>query len=252
MQEWQYSGGIILQRLFQPNPPDWFTVAGLAAADVPVYEGASAHRVRFGPVINVRYKDIAFASTGEGVGVNFLRGPYYRVGVSIGYDTGRRVPDDYPNLHGMGDLSVAPVVKLFGSYVVSKEFPMVIRVDARHFIGGAAGDIGDFGFYLPLPGSNKSFFMFGGPSVTFATHRYMQREFGVTLAQSLASGHPQFDVSGGRSAAGIGFSATRLITKNWLVNLDASGSWLQGSAADSPVTEARFQYVVALSANYHW
>jgi outer membrane scaffolding protein for murein synthesis (MipA/OmpV family) len=174
------------------------------------------------------------------------------MGVAIGYDTGRRVPDDYPNLHGMGDLSVAPVVKLYGSYVVSKKFPLVIRMDARHFIGGAAGDIGDFEFYMPLPGSSKSFFMFAGPSMTFATHRYMQREFGVTPAQSLASGHPEFAVAGGRSAVGIGFSATKLLTKNWLLNLDTAGSWLQGSAGDSPVTEARFRHVVAVSVNYHW
>lgn len=252
LQEWQYSGGIILQRLFQPNPPDWFAVAGLAAAAQPVYQGASAYRVRFGPVINVRYKDVAFVSTGEGVGFNFLRGRYYRVGVALGYDTGRRVPDDYPNLHGMGDLAVAPVVKLYGTYVVSKDFPMVIQIDARHYIGGAAGDIGDFEFYMPLPGSSKSFFMFAGPSITWATHRYMQREYGVTLTQSLASGHPLFNVAGGTDAAGIGFSATKMITRHWLLNLDASASWLQHSAADSPVTEARLQRSLALSINYHW
>jgi outer membrane scaffolding protein for murein synthesis (MipA/OmpV family) len=252
MQEWQYSGGIILQRLFQPNPPDWFAVAGLAAATQPVYQGASAYRVRFGPVINVRYKDIAFVSTGEGVGFNFLRGRYYRVGVALAYDTGRRVPDDYPNLHGMGDLSVAPVVKLFGSYVVSKDFPMVIQIDARHYIGGAAGDVGDLGFYMPLPGSSKSFYMFAGPSITWATHRYMQREYGVTLTQSLASGHPLFNVAGGTNAAGIGFSATKMINKHWLLNLDLAASWLQHSAADSPVTEARLQRSMAWSIDYHW
>jgi outer membrane scaffolding protein for murein synthesis (MipA/OmpV family) len=252
LQEWQYSGGIILQRLFQPNMPDWFALTGLAAATQPAYQGASAHRVWVGPVINIRYKDIAFISTGEGIGFNFLHGRYYRVGISLGYDTGRRVPDDYPNLHGMGDLSVAPVVKLYGTYVVSKDFPMVIQIDVRHFIGGAAGDLGDFGFYLPLPGSSKTFFMFAGPSVTWASHRYLQREYGVTQAQSFASGHPLFNVVSGTSAAGIGFSATKVITKHWFLNADASASWLQNSAADSPVTEARLQKSCALSANYLW
>jgi outer membrane scaffolding protein for murein synthesis (MipA/OmpV family) len=252
LQEWQYSGGIILQRLFQPNAPDWFAVTGLATAAQPVYEGASAYRVRFGPVINIRYKDIAYASTGEGVGYNFLRGRYYRVGVSVGYDTGRRVPDDYPNLHGIGDLSVAPVVKLYGTYVLSKDFPMVIRIDARHYIGGAAGDVGDFGFYLPLPGSSKGFFMFAGPSITWATHRYVQKVFGVTAVQSLASDKPIFDVHGGTNAAGIGLSATKVLSQHWLLNLDTSTSWLQGSAANSPITEAKVRHTLALSINYHW
>ncbi len=252
LQEWQYSGGIILQQLFQPNLPDWRYVAGLATAAQPVYQGASAYRVRFGPVINVRYKDIAFASTGEGVGVNFLRGRYYRVGLALGYDIGRRVPDDYPNLHGIGDLSVAPFVKLFGSYVISKDFPMVIQMDVRHLIGGASGDLGDLSFYMPLPGSSKNFFMFAGPSITWATHRYTQKVFGVTAVQALASGHPEFNVAGGKNAVGIGFSATRMITRNWLLNLDAAASWLQDSAADSPITEARLQRSLALSLNYKW
>jgi outer membrane scaffolding protein for murein synthesis (MipA/OmpV family) len=80
----------------------------------------------------------------------------------------------------------------------------------------------------------------------------MQREFGVTEAQSLASGHPVFDVAGGTKSVGIGFSATKVITKHWLLNFDLSGTWLQHSAADSPVTEASLQKSLAVSANYNW
>jgi len=31
-----------------------------------------------GPVIDVRYQDLAFASVGEGIGVNVIRGDNYR------------------------------------------------------------------------------------------------------------------------------------------------------------------------------
>jgi len=67
-----------LTKLFQPDQPQWRGVAGLAADLQPVYEGSRAYRALGGPVINVQYSDIAFASTGEGIGVNFLRGAYYR------------------------------------------------------------------------------------------------------------------------------------------------------------------------------
>jgi outer membrane scaffolding protein for murein synthesis (MipA/OmpV family) len=252
LQEWQYSGGIVLQQLFEPNLPDWRTWGGVAAIAQPVYEGASATRVYFGPVINIRYKDLAFFSTGEGLGVNFLRGRYYRVGVSLGFDLGRRVPDDYPNLHGLGDLSVAPFFKLFATYVVSKAFPMVIQMDVRQLIGGANGALGDFEFYLPLPGSSRTFFMFAGPSITFADHRYVQKVFGVNQTQSIASGDPIYNVHGGTNAAGFGFTATKMINPHWYVNLDAAISYLQGSAIDSPVTEARVQRALAMSVVYHW
>jgi outer membrane scaffolding protein for murein synthesis (MipA/OmpV family) len=252
LQEWQYSGGVILARLFEPNLPEWRAVLGTAAEVQPVYDGSRAYRLQGGPVINIQYRDIAFATTGEGVGVNFLRGDYYRVGAAIAYDFGRRARDDYTNLRGMGDISPAPVAKLFGSYVLSKKFPLVLRLDARQIVGGANGVVGDVGAYMPLPGSSKKFVMFAGPSITLATHRYLQSEFGVTPAQSLASGHPIFDPHAGTAAAGVGFSATRFITKHWLMNLDTAISKLKGSPDVSPVTERSTQRVIAVSVDYQW
>jgi outer membrane scaffolding protein for murein synthesis (MipA/OmpV family) len=252
LQEWQYSGGIILARLFQPDLPEWSVVTGLAAESQPIYDGAQAYRVQGGPVINVQYYDIAFATTGEGIGFNFLRGDHYRLGAAISYDFGRRVRDDYANLRGMGDISAAPVVKLFASYVLSKKFPLILRVDARQFVGGANGAIGDVGLYMPLPGSSKKFVMFAGPSITLATHRYLQSEFGVTPAQSLASGHPVFDPNPGMVSAGVGFSATRFVTDHWLLNLDAALTKLKGSPDVSPVTESHTERVIAVSVDYRW
>jgi outer membrane scaffolding protein for murein synthesis (MipA/OmpV family) len=252
MQEWQYSGGIILARLFEPTLPEWRVVLGAAADTQPVYAGAAAYRVQGGPVINIQYSDIAFLSTGDGLGVNFLRGDHYRVGAAIAFDRGRLERDDYTNLRGMGDIHAAPAAKLFGTYVLSKKFPLVLRVDARQILGGANGTVGDAGLYIPLPGSSRKFVMFAGPSVTFGTHRYLQSEYGVTPAQSLASGHPVFDARAGMAAVGVGFSATRFITDHWLINLDAAISRLKGSPDVSPVTESDTQRELALSIDYQW
>lgn len=82
--------------------------------------------------------------------------------------------------------------------------------------------------------------------------RYLSKEYGVTLTQSLASGGPIFNVQGGTNSVGFGFSATRMLTVNWLINLDAAVSQLRGSAANSPITEARTQPAVAVSVDYHW
>ncbi|MDP9008740.1 MAG: MipA/OmpV family protein [Pseudomonadota bacterium] len=252
LQEWQYSGGIILARLFEPNLPDWRVILGTAAEAQPVYAGAHAYRVQGGPVINIEYKDIAFVSTGDGIGVNFLRGDHYRVGAAIAFDLGRRERDDYRNLRGMGDISPAPVAKVFATYVRSKEFPLIVRVDARQIVGGADGTVGDVGIYLPLPGSSRRFVMFAGPSITLATHRYLQSEFGVTPAQSLASGHRVFDAHAGMEAVGVGFSATRFLTDHWLLNTDLAISKFKGSPNVSPITETSTQREIAVSINYQW
>ncbi len=243
----------MLSQLFEPKPPDWRVVLGAAAEAEPVYQGAAATRVYGGPVFNIRYKDIAVLSAGEGLGYNFLRGRYYRVGVSLGYDTGRQEKADYANLRGLGNIALSPSVKLFGAYVLSKDFPMVVQTDVRQIVGGgAAGTLGDLEAYMPLPGSSKGFVMFLGPSVTWANRSYLQKEFGVTQGQSLASGDPIFNVHGGTNSVGLGFSATKFITQHWLLNADLSYSRLLGSAADSPITETRVQRALALSVDYHF
>jgi outer membrane scaffolding protein for murein synthesis (MipA/OmpV family) len=127
----------------------------------------------------ILYRDLAFASVGEGIGLNLLRGEKYNAAVSVGYDLGRPMSDDYRHLRGLGDISAAPVLKLFGFYVVSKAFPLVLRADARRVVGGADGLLGDLEAFMPLPGSSHRFVMFAGPSITFANRQYMHKVFGV-------------------------------------------------------------------------
>ena len=255
LQEWQYSGGVVLQKLFQPDVPEWRVDLGAAAEAEPVYQGAAATRIYGGPMFNIRYKDRAFFSAGEGIGYNFLRGSNYRVGMAVGYDSGRREADDYDHLRGLGNISLAPSVKLFGSYVVSKAFPLVVQADVRQIVlGGADGTLGDLEAYMPLPGSSKTFVMFLGPSITWANRSYLQKEFGVTAEQSLASTehYPIFAVHGGTNSVGLGFSATKIFTQRWLLNVNAAYSRLRGSAAESPITESKVQRGLAMSIVYHW
>ena len=252
LQEWQYSSGIVLQKLFEPDLPKWRVVLGAGAEVQPLYDGARPYRTRAGPVINILYRDVAFASVGEGLGVNFVRGDNYRAGVALGYDLGRRVSDDLTHLRGLADIGRAPVVKLFGSYVISKEIPLVLRADVRQIIGGADGLLGDLEAYVPLPGSSRKFVMFAGSSITFADHRYSQKLFGITTAQALASGYPDYDAHAGANAVGLGFSATGFITKHWLINADLALNHLLGSASNSPITQSSVQRVLALSVEYKW
>jgi outer membrane scaffolding protein for murein synthesis (MipA/OmpV family) len=253
LQEWQYSGGIILARLFEPDLPRFRTILGLAAEVQPVYDGSRAYRLEGGPVIDIHYRDIAFISTGEGLGYNLLRGDHYQLGIGVTYDLGRKEKDDLTNLHGMGNIGAAPVGKIFGTWVLSRHFPMILRVDARQFAGGAQGAVGDASVYLPLPGSSHTFVMFAGPSITLATHHYLQTLYGVTPAQSLLSGHPVYEIPrDGTSAAGVGFSASKFLTEHWILNLDTAINQIRGNASRSPLVERRTQRILALSIDYQW
>ncbi|MGH8150542.1 MAG: MipA/OmpV family protein, partial [Steroidobacteraceae bacterium] len=221
LQEWQYPGGIILESLFEPKVPKWQAIVGVAASLQPVYDGSHAYRVEGGPVLNIRYRDIAFVSVGEGIGVNLIHARHFRAGVAVGYDLGRRISSDYPHLHGLGDIPPAAVPKVFAEWALSRYFPLILRADIRRVMRGGDGYIGDVDAYMPLPGSSRRFVMFAGPTYTFADRRHMQELFGVSPAQAQSSGYPVFMAHGGSAAEGIGFSATLFITAHWLLNVDA-------------------------------
>ncbi len=242
IQEWQYSSGIALFSLFEPTTPKWRIDAGLAVEPRPLYEGSSIYRTLVGPVLDVRYEDLAFASAGEGLGVNVVRGENYRAGIAVGYDFGRKANDDLVHLKGMGNVSSAPTVKLFGSYAISKDFPLVLRADVRQYAGGADGAQADINVYMPLPGSSPTLVMFAGPSVTFADRLHMQTVFGVNGSQARASGYSDYQAHGGLESTGFGLVADRFFGKHWLL----------GSAAESPITQTHVQKVLVLSALYRW
>jgi outer membrane scaffolding protein for murein synthesis (MipA/OmpV family) len=252
IQEWQYSGGIALENLFAPKIPKWQVMLGVGAATKPAYSGASQYRVAGGPVINIRYRNRYFFSTGEGLGVNFIEGRKYRVSLSMGLDLGREMSSHYATLHGLGDIPRAPFFKLAATYVISKNLPILLRGDIRKIAGGAAGLIGDLEVYSPLPGSSHKLVMFAGPSVTFADRTHLQTNYGIDSYQASRSGEPMYLAHGGLEAAGFGFSATRFVTPHLMVNADLAASWLLGSAARSPIVERKTQGTFSISVAYRF
>lgn len=252
LQEWQYQSGVVLRDMFQSKVPEWQVTLGAAMSLQPLYDGARSYHVRPGPTLDVRFRDLAFLSVGEGLGVNVLRGTNYRFGVSLGYDLGRRVSENPSRLQGLGNIEPAPVPKLFFAYALSKSFPLVFRADIRRVIGGANGVIGDISLYMPLPGSSERLVMFAGPSVTLADASYMQNVFGVGMAQAARSGYPRFHANAGLKSTGFGFEATWFFTKHWLMNGDAAVSRLLGSAADSPITQEKTEGALTLSVAYQF
>jgi outer membrane scaffolding protein for murein synthesis (MipA/OmpV family) len=253
MQEWQYSGGVILERLFIPDAPEWRRVIGAAAELQPAYSGSRAYKVQGGPAVELLYRDLIFISSGDGFGINLIRASHFQAGVSLNYDFGRKENLDYTNLRGMGNIDPAPIVKVFASWALSKKFPLVLRVDARQFIGGAQGAVGDLAIYTPLPGSSRNFVMFAGPSITLATRHYLQVMYGVSPQQAAATGHPVYRYDqNGTVAAGIGFSATRTLSEHWLLNFEGAYSQFRGHPAHSPVIEDVDQKLATLSVDYQW
>ncbi|HWX34531.1 MAG TPA: MipA/OmpV family protein [Steroidobacteraceae bacterium] len=253
LQEWQYVNAVPLMRVFRPTVPEAEFVLGAGGEDRPLYDGARSFRFVGGPIFDFRYRDIAFFSTGEGLGINLVRGANITAGMAIGYDFGRKTSDDENNLRGFPNIGRAPVIKLFANYVVPTDFPVVIRLDLRQSVGrGPDGVVGDLSTYFPLPGSSPRLIMLAGPSVTWGSQKYLQLRFGVTPSESVLSAHPVFRPSAGVSASGLGYSMTYFMTSHWLIEFDAAWRWLLNSAQDSPITERVSSVAGAFSVSYRW
>ena len=250
--EWQYSVGVPLEKMFEGEPEKWEVRVGAAASIRPYYEGTTNYFVLAGPVIDIRYRDLAFLSTGEGLGWNIIHTNNLRAGIALTYDFGRREKHDHDHLGGLGNIGMALETKLFAEYVVSKEFPLVVRANVRRQFGGANGVIGDIGAYMPLPGSNENFFWFAGPTVTFADSAYMSRWYGVSAEQSARSGLAQHRAGGGIKSYGGGISAMWFFDKHWFTTADVGVSALVGDARSSPVTSRSTSWTGDISINYQF
>ncbi|MDE8346698.1 MAG: MipA/OmpV family protein [Acidocella sp.] len=248
--EWQYSSGVQLQRLYEPTIPTWQVELGLGTQFAPAFDGLGRYQLQPGPVFDVRYKDIAFASTGEGFGLNLFSFRHVSVGAAITYDLGRSAHSDGVALSGLGTIHPAPELKIFAVYTLAKAFPLTIRVDARKQLGATNGYVGDIGAYLPMPGSSQTFAWFVGPTVTIADSRYMNGYFGISQVQAASTHYRRYKAAAGFKSAGIGLSADYFATPHTILNLSTAFNRLLGSAAESPITESKYDAVLSLSAIY--
>jgi outer membrane scaffolding protein for murein synthesis (MipA/OmpV family) len=243
---WQYSVGEVLVKLGGPLP-DWRVTTGIGAEMEPIYEGSKRYTATPSAVIDVRYKDIAFLSDGEGLGVNLLRGQTYRAGVAIDYDLGRDHHLQH-RLTGTGNVGVAPEAKLFAEYFL---LPFVYRVDIRRGLGGHDGFIGDVGMYVPLPVA-KDTYVFTGPSVTFADDRYMQAYFGISPAQASRSQFSAFNAHAGLDRAGWGVTGVYMYSKHLWFQAQGAWEYMLGDAGRSPIVEEKSQFSLGVNVLYHF
>lgn len=244
---WQNDSGIVLRALGGPIK-DWSVVVGGGAVAMPEYVGSKHYEVEPAPVIDVRYKDWAFLTTGEGLGVNLLRGRTYRAGVAVGYDTGRSQHVERA-LNGTGSIAPAPVVRAFAEFSI---LPFIAKADVQQAIGGVGGLWGDLGVYAPVVG-NEKLVVFVGPSVTLANNRYMQRYFGVETTQAIPNSQFRpYRARAGFTNANFGIAAIYHFNDHWLLDGDLAYERLLASAADSPLTQSKNQIGASLTLDYEF
>lgn len=211
-----------------PKPRFVFTLRGGVAVK-PDYFGASSYGV--GPDLGfdfgyARAFGRDFGSTDpdfERTGLH-LRGSFRYIG--------ERSAADHPELTGLNDIDLSVELGLGLAYT---QRSYEIFGDVRYGVVGHESVVGELGADLRLhPGDRLT--LTAGPRLFLGSDSYAQTYFGVTAAESAASGLAAFTAEGGALSAGIELGATYKIDENWGVEGALTYDRLLNDAAASPIT----------------
>jgi len=224
---------------------EWKVVLGGGAMMAPKYEGSDEFDIQAIPFVTATFGERVKVDP-RGIAVNVYSVGNLNFSGLLGYDTGRK-EDDSDHLRGLGDVDAGGVV---GGIVAYEMGPAEFYASLSRTIGGSEGLEAKIGFDLA---HNIDQFRFSaGVSATWADETYMQSYFGVTAAQSAASGLAQYDIGAGFKRVDLDLSITYAATEHWLVRGQVGLGYLLGDAADSPIVQEAFQPSVLLAIGYRF
>lgn len=207
---------------------------GAGVAAVPDYQGADDYRILPIPVIDVR-KGQFFASMADGVGLNVLDTPAFKLGGSVTYVRGYR-RRDVPE--GIGRLSDAAGARLFSSVHLGGVRATIGAT--RIFGGGTHGTLADARLSLPFP-ANERLILIPTIATTWANDKHMRRYFGVTPAEATASGLAAYRPSSGFKDVSVAMTSAYRFSGRLHLTGSAGITHLFDKAGDSPIVEQRWQ-----------
>lgn len=228
-----------------PMPGQDRAVLGVALVSTPRYQGSDRSRLVVAPVVELRYGRF-FANPRKGIGYQLVKTHRLTVSASTTYVRGYRQADAPV---GIGRLSSGVGARIAVDY---KRHGVRLSLGATKVLsGGVTGALVDGSIAVPIPLSKRLVLM-PAVSATWADRSYNDRYFGITGAQSLASGLPVFHPGGGvkDTTASLGL----VYHLNDHLNLSATGavSDLMGDARNSPIVRNRTQTSAVVSLTYRF
>lgn len=229
----------------------WDLTVGAGVISMPEYPGSDEQKTRFLPVVSAKYGRFQIGGETQGIGMNLVEKKDWRVGVFASFDLQevRKESDDRQRLHGLGDVDGTTRVGAFASYTWGwLTASGRISADAGGNDLGTVATLGLDARWDPTPRLTLT----AGPQLTWADDEYTQTVFGISQAQALRSGLPQYKPGGGVSSIGLRFGARYRIGERWGVGATATTAQLQGDAKDSPITRDKTQNSIGVFATYHF
>jgi outer membrane scaffolding protein for murein synthesis (MipA/OmpV family) len=231
---------------------DWYLTLGASGIVAPNFEGGKKYLLSASPMISLGKAGnaVRFSSRNDNISLALIDDGDVRAGL-VGKFLWSRDNDDGA-LRGLDPVRWGGEI---GGFI--EVYPldwMRLRGEMRQGIRshhGIVADIAADAFYDVTPDIRIS----GGPRVSFASAKYFNAYYGVSAAESRASGLSAYDPGGGFKSAGVGGAITWKVTDPVTTSVFGEYSRLKGPAADSSLVKERGdkdQFMFGLSATYRF
>ncbi|WP_066656545.1 MULTISPECIES: MipA/OmpV family protein [unclassified Sphingomonas] len=210
-----------------------------------------ANHLSFGPFFDVsraRGDDpFEFEAPDESFGFPVVEVGGVELGPALGFRGKRKAADIGVPLHEVG---FSFEIGGFAQTYLAKNIR--VRAEARQAVSGHDGLVGEVSADYILRDGDKWLFSLG-PRVTLADGKYHRAWYGITAADSAASGLAQFHPDGGVEGAGLAAGYLRQLNKRIGLSAYARYDHLIGDAGRSPYVRAagsRSQPSVGFALSY--
>lgn len=218
------------------------------------YDGSSEYEVELEPAGALQWRSGNHLLFWEGIELGWrgLLAPAWLLQAGVRYESGLESDDsDEGRLDGIEDRD---------SHVVGfVEARRAIGEDWRNWVGGRVmGGPSDFGwlgvlaaghrFGDRLDGTGTEVFVFA----TFGTSDFINKDFGVTATDAIASGLAETDLDGGYRSTGLTLVDRRNLTRNVHLVSSLGVELYSSDIQDSPIAREDYELEAGISILWHF
>jgi outer membrane protein len=204
---------------------------GLGAQVTPDYPGSDDIRVSPFPAFGIRRTGdpIKFGAPGDSPGLSLINVGGFEAGPAVNFAPSRKAKDV-----GLPFDKVKATLEAGGFVQFYLDPAIRIRAELRKGIGGHDGLNGSVGADFIIRDKDRYIFSIG-PRARFSDKKYQRAYFGITPAESIASGLPAYRPDGGFQAIGINAGFLYQFNYHWGITSYARYDRLIDDPGKSPL-----------------
>jgi len=221
----------------------------------PRYSGSDKTRVSAAQVVEYAMENGLFIGTTRGIGygnnignLDYSAALSYRVGRKDKDVNSDSIGSGSDELRGMGEIKGSAIVVPGLKYRVTDWLHLQLQaeVPVSERDNGEAVHFGISSPFYTSPKNEVTLALIG----SWGSDKYMQTYYGVSAAQSSASGFARHDAGAGIYAWSMNLDWTHRLTSRWSVLASAGVTQLTGDAGDSPIVQRKTSPTGSLKVTY--